>query len=43
MIYIAFIAHIKDNVREQLHMALEGVQKGLAAGNMEYASWKHAI
>ena len=39
MIYIAFIAHIKDNVREQLHMALEGVQKGLAAGNMEYASW----
>jgi class 3 adenylate cyclase len=39
MIYLAFISHIKENIREQLPMAQEGFRKGLAAGNMEYASW----
>lgn len=39
MIYLAFICHIKENIREKLPMAQEGFRKGLAAGNMEYASW----
>ncbi|WP_373496559.1 adenylate/guanylate cyclase domain-containing protein, partial [Aquiflexum sp.] len=39
MVDISFTSYIKENIQDKIPLCLEGFQKGLAAGSMEYASW----
>jgi predicted ATPase/class 3 adenylate cyclase len=39
MVDISFTSFVKENIRDKIAMCQEGFQKGVVAGNMEYASW----